>query len=123
MLIFYFVAIFVVSQTLPVTAFINGKSDLAIMFEVPILLLFMYITYLSFFRRCPICGKRKITITDGYGSTRYVTDNGICRNCKSHVSIMYDREKSESTYYIKDKYGQSHSVEPIWKINKNQKGE
>ena len=106
-MVFYLV-MFAVAQILPGMAFMSGKSDLAIIFEVLILSLFIYMIYWDFFRRCPVCGKRRLTITDGYSGTRYVTDNGVCRNCKSHVSIMYDREKSESTYYVRDKYEENN---------------
>lgn len=114
-MVFIFLVLFVVSQTLPVMALIGGKWDLAICIEVPLLSFFMYVTYREFFRRCPVCGKRKVTIVSGSGGTRYITDNGICRNCKSHVSIMYDKEKLESTYYITDTHTRSYMIEPIWK--------
>lgn len=119
-MVFYFV-LFVVAQILPGMAFMGGKLDLAIVFEVPILIMFMYMVRRDYFRRCPICGKRKVTVVDGYGGTRYVTDNGVCRNCKSHVSIMYDREESKTAYFVDDKHGQPHIVEPIWKTSKDKK--
>ena len=120
-MVFIFLVLFVVSQTLPVMALIGGKWDLAICIEVPLLSFFMYVTYREFFRRCPVCGKRKVTIVSGSGGTRYITDNGICRNCKSHVSIMYDREESKTAYFVDDKHGQPHIVEPIWETSKDKK--
>lgn len=119
-MVFYLV-LFVAAQILPGMAFMGGEFALAITFEVPILVLFMCMIYMDYFRRCPVCGKRKVTIVSAYGGTRYATSNGVCRNCKSHVSIMYDREESKSIYYADDKYGQPHSVEPIWKTSKDKK--
>ena len=51
-MVFYLV-LFVIAQILPGMAFMSGHLDLAIIFEVPILSLFMYINILGLLQTLP----------------------------------------------------------------------
>lgn len=114
-----FTVLTVIIQTICLVIYFYGKVDneLGLIFEITELLP-IYFLISGLFRRCPVCGKRKVTITDGYGGTQYITDNGVCRNCKSHVSIMYDRKELETIYYAENEYGGFESIKPIWKTKK-----
>lgn len=114
-----FTALTVIIQTICLAIYFYGKVDneLGLIFEITELLP-IYLLISGLFRRCPVCGKRKVTITDGYGGTQYITDNGVCRNCKSHVSIMYDRKELETIYYVENEYGGFKRIKPIWKTKK-----
>lgn len=114
-----FIVLTVVIQTISLVIYFYGKVDneLGLIFEITELVP-IYLLATGLFRRCPVCGKRKVTITDGYGGTQYITDNGVCRNCKSHISIMYDRKELESIYYVENENGGFKSIKPIWKTKK-----
>lgn len=117
LIIFTVLTVFI--QVMCLVIYFYGKVDneVGLIFEISELLP-IYLLVRGLFRRCPVCGKRKVTITDGYGGTQYITDNGVCRNCKSHVSIMYDRKELETIYYTKNEYGGFKSIKPIWKTSK-----
>lgn len=66
------------------------------------------------FRRCPICGKRTLTIIDGCGGSRYTIDDAECRNCKSEIRIERDRELHETTYYHRSGNIAITKIDPIW---------
>ena len=72
----------------------------------------------AFFRRCPVCGKRSLTLkTDNFDST---TDIGVCRNCESHISIQ-KKGYSRYIYYVENENGKKERVVPIWRILKRKK--
>lgn len=84
------------------------------MFAVFLMLCIPY----AFFRRCPVCGKRSLTIDfDNFDSA---TDIGQCRNCESHISIQ-KKGYSRYIYYVENEHGQKERVVPIWKTSEPSK--
>jgi len=106
-----------VAQVLAIIAFIKVGWGLAIFPEMFAVLCILNIPY-AFFRRCPVCGKRSLTLEiDNFDSA---TDIGVCRNCESHISIER-KGLSRYIYYVENKHGQKERVVPIWRTFKRRK--
>lgn len=104
----------IVIQTVAVIVFIKVSWWLAIVLEMLVATLIAYAIY-ALFRRCPVCGKRRLTI-DPYKGDGMI-DFGRCRNCKSHVTIRFNKVTRKDVYYVEDKHGQEEKVVPIWETS------
>lgn len=92
-------------------------GGLAIFPEIFAVLCILNIPY-AFFRRCPVCGKRSLTLEfDNFDSA---TDIGVCRNCESHISIQ-KKGYNRYIYYVENEHGKKERVVPIWRTLKHRK--
>lgn len=103
-------------QALAVFVFIKVSWWVAIFPEIFVAFLMLSIPY-AFFRRCPVCGKRRLTLDLDFDKGDGATDIGRCRNCKSHVSIQ-KKGYSRYIYYVEDEHGKKERVVPIWRTLK-----
>lgn len=108
----------IVIQAVTVIIFIKVSWWLAIVPEMFVVLLIAYGIF-ALFRRCPVCGKRRLTI-DLHKGGGYI-DFARCRSCKSHVSIHFDKKTLEDVYYVENEHGQEEKVVPIWKTSEPSK--
>ena len=71
------------------------------------------------FKRCPVCGKRKLTTWHRCGGSRYTLYDAECRNCKSEINIECDRELHKTTYFHVKNGLNSTRINPIWETEDN----
>jgi hypothetical protein len=98
--------------------FAKVDNEVGIVYEV-LELLPIYILVTGLFRRCPVCGKRKLTIVDSCGGSRYTLDDAECRNCKSEIRIQRDSELHETSYYRMRGNVTTTRINPIWETEEN----
>lgn len=105
----------VIIQAICLGIYFFGKVDnqVGLCYEV-LELIPIFVLVNGLFRRCPICGKRTLTIIDGCGGSRYTIDDAECRNCKSEIRIERDRELHKTTYYHRSGNTAITKIDPIW---------
>jgi hypothetical protein len=97
--------------------FAKVDNEVGIVYEV-LELLPIYILVTGLFRRCPVCGKRKLTIVDSCGGSRYTLYDAECRNCKSKIGIECDRDLHKWTYFHMKNDFNTTRINPILKTGK-----
>ena len=102
--------------------FAKVDNEVGLVYEV-IELIPIFVLVNGLFRRCPVCGKRKLTIVDSCGGSRYILHDAECRNCKSEIRIQRDRELHETTYYHIRGNVTTTRINPIWEIEEKQSDE
>lgn len=118
LIIFIIASIPIQAICLGIYFFAKVDNEAGLIYEV-IELIPVFFLVNGLFRRCPVCGKRKLTIVDGCGGTRYTLDDAICRNCKSEIRIQRDRELHETTYYHMRDNVTTTRINPIWETEDN----
>lgn len=91
--------------------FSNKENNIVGLYYEVLELIPIFYLVTGLFRRCPVCGKRKLTTWDMCSGSRYTIHDAECRNCKSKVRIERDRELHETTYYH---IGDGGVINPIW---------
>lgn len=98
--------------------FAKVDNEVGLVYEV-LELLPIYVLVTGIFRRCPICGKRKLTTWVRCGGSRYTLYDAECRNCKSEISIEQDRDLDKWTYFHTKDGLNTTIINPIWEIEEN----
>lgn len=123
-IILKFVIMTVLIQTLSAVIFIFAdKEDTgpALVLELG-WILFVLPSLCNLFWKCPICGKRTLSVVSRCGGTRYTMYDADCRHCKRQFDITRDREERKTSYKtIDDKSQYGTPITPIWKGDKKEK--
>lgn len=107
-MIFTVTTLFIQSVCFGIYFFAKIDNEVGFIAEI-VELIPIYSLITGLFRRCPICGKRKLTTWVRCGGSRYTLYDAECRNCKSEIGIECDRELHKTTYF--------HNmirINPIW---------
>ena len=119
LLIFLVPTLFIQSVCFGIYFFAKTDNEIGFLAEIAELIP-IYSLITGLFRRCPVCGKRTLTIQDGCGGTRYTLDDAECRNCKSKIRIQRDRELHKTTYYHIRGNVTTTRINPIWETNEKE---
>lgn len=82
----------------------------------------IYLLVTGLFRRCPVCGKRKLTTWTRCGGSRYTLYDAECRKCKSEIGIECDGELHKTTYFRRKNGSSTRIINPIWEDEKSNRG-
>ena len=116
---FYFDTLFTDYKYVKDNILVSAKRDneVGLLFEICELMP-IYLIIEGLFRRCPICGKRKLTTWVRCGGSRYTLYDADCRNCKSRMGIEHDRDLHKWTYFHKKCCLDTTRINPIWETEK-----
>lgn len=114
---FMVITLFIQALCFGIYFFAKRDNEVGLLFEICELMP-IYLLIEGLFRRCPICGKRKLTTWVRCGGSRYTLYDADCRNCKSRVGMEHDRDLHKWTYFHKKGCIDTTRITPIWESEK-----
>ncbi len=117
--VFIVITLFIQAFCLGIYFFAKRDNEVGLLIEIYELIPIYHLLIKGLFKRCPICGKRKLTTWSRCGGSRYTLYDADCRNCKSKIGIEHDRDLHKWTYFHKKGSLDTTIINPIWETKEN----